>query len=290
MKKVLLIHLLLGALATKGQQPMEQKEWENTWTYTYLKAKEEQRENLKQFVIKNWFAMDSIAVRKGLFNDYRLLENQDQSTDAEWDYIVAVEYYTKGGYADIQAEWQEVRKNHTTVLIDGYSFPELGGVIKSETLALNPESSTKDCDGPGKAVVKPFLGQWLEFEEGNEKEGPYGKLSITLSAAGCALQKKFSMLTSPFSYTTLGYYEATSENWVETYTFSNGGYAVYEWKVIGDEVVLELTKSSFMNKERKRNRWTNMTADSFQIIAETSNDNGATWQVASTTTMRRIGG
>ena len=86
----------------------QQKQYQNTWTYTYLKAHEGQKENLKQFLEKNWFTMDSIAVQQGLFNDYRLIYNNDTTTEVQWDFIVAVEYFTKGTYADIENEWLEI--------------------------------------------------------------------------------------------------------------------------------------------------------------------------------------
>ena len=72
MKILSLIIALLLSIPVFGQESETPKTWQNTWTYTYIKAKENQRNNLKQFIIRNWFAMDSVAVQKGLFNDYQL--------------------------------------------------------------------------------------------------------------------------------------------------------------------------------------------------------------------------
>jgi len=107
---------------------------QKTWTYTYIKSKNNQKENLKQFLEKNWFVMDSIAVEKGLFNDYQLLENVIATDSASWDFIVAVEYFTSGTYADIQEEWAEIRKNNKKVMIEGLDFPQLGQIVNSENL------------------------------------------------------------------------------------------------------------------------------------------------------------
>ena len=105
-----------------------------TWTYTYLKAESDQEDQLKEFLISNWLVMDSIAVSQGLFKDYHLLENLSEEATRDWDFIVAVEYFTRGTYADIQAQWQEIRKSHKKVLINGKDFPQLGRVVRSEVL------------------------------------------------------------------------------------------------------------------------------------------------------------
>ena len=233
--------------------------------------------------------MDSIAVRKGLFNDYKLLENTSKSPDTEWDYIVAVEYYTTGAYQDIQHEWAEIRKSHSTVLIEGLALPELGKIIKSETLATSPDSWIPTCEDAKYDILKPFIGQWHEYLVEAEDEQLYGNLSIRLTNEGCHLTKDFTMLTSAFSYQTLGYYNPITDTWMETYTFSNGGYAIYEWKWMNEEVILELQESSFPSKKLKRNRWTNAKKHSFQIISEESKDGGETWIETSITNMKRIG-
>ncbi len=276
MKRVIFTNLfILITLISNAQKESITKEWQNTWTYTYLKAKPDQRSNLKEFLVKNWFAMDSIAVQRGLFNDYQLLENSDLSNEAEWDYIVAVEYYTKGTYQDIQAEWIKVRNNHKTVLINGLSFPELGGVIKSDVFAKTSYAKEDMCEGAKYDILKPFIGQWHEYLVEGDQESLYGNLSIRISSESCSLSKEFSMLTSSFSYETLGYFDSSSGTWKETYTFSNGGYAIYEWKKLNEEVVMELLESSFSTELLRRNRWTNVSENTFQIISQESSNASA---------------
>lgn len=104
-----------------------------TWTYTYIKSKNEERKHeLKQIILKNWFAMDSIAKEKGLINDYQLIENISTKDDLEWDFIVAVEYYTEDNYSDIAQEFEKIRESHQTVKVNGFIFPQVGLVVKSE--------------------------------------------------------------------------------------------------------------------------------------------------------------
>lgn len=112
----------------------------SNWTFTYLKATENNKESLLQFVEKNWFVMDKVAVERGLFKSYRLIENMSES-DArgatEWDFIVAVEYFEDQSYADIQQEFEEIRSEHQTVLIDGRSLRDLGLIVRSERVLIH---------------------------------------------------------------------------------------------------------------------------------------------------------
>ncbi|MGB4773190.1 MAG: hypothetical protein WBP58_17130 [Chitinophagaceae bacterium] len=103
------------------------------WTFTYLKANENQKANLRTFLEKNWFVMDSIAVRQKILGRYELYENKE-TNNPEWDYIVAVEYLSTGGYDDIAPKFEAIRAKHVTVKINGMDFRDLGKVIKSETL------------------------------------------------------------------------------------------------------------------------------------------------------------
>lgn len=122
--------MLVGSTTCLKAQPTNQ----NTWTFTYIKSANEQKANLKEFLKKNWFVMDSIAVKQGLFNDYELIENVSKNDTLEWDFIVAVEYFTTGAYADIADKWQAISKAHQTVRINGFGFKDLGKIVKSESV------------------------------------------------------------------------------------------------------------------------------------------------------------
>ena len=273
--------------AQKNKDMAKQK----TWTYTYLRAKENEKQNLKHFIVSNWFAMDSIAVNQGLFNDYKLLENQSKDASSDWDFIVAVEYFTAGTYIDIQEEWQEIRNNHKTILIDGKGLRDLGNIIKSEEL-IDSFTKTKPnkCIGERMDLIKPFLGTWHEYLViGTEEEQkPYGKLEISINDNGCSITKEFQHLQQPFTYSTLGFFHTAKSKWIETYTFSNGAYAIYQWDQHGDDFILNIVQSAFNHDGLRRNRWKVINEDLFQIIVEQSEDNGKTWQIGSTTNMKRI--
>ena len=129
--KVITISLLLLTLSfnVSAQENIHGLTDQKTWTYTYLIAHNEQKDDLRLFLEKNWFVMDSIAVQQGLFNDYYLIENTNIDTSRGWDFIVAVEYFTRNTFSDIQDEWSIIRRNHETVLINGKNLRELGQIV-----------------------------------------------------------------------------------------------------------------------------------------------------------------
>jgi hypothetical protein len=102
---------------------------------TYLKSTNFQKDRLKKFLEKNWFVMDSIAVGQRLINKYELIENigEDSNTVSDWDFIVAVEYFTEGTYSDIADKFEEIRKSHTTIKVDGLVLKDIGKIVRSET-------------------------------------------------------------------------------------------------------------------------------------------------------------
>lgn len=261
---------------------------QNTWTYTYLKATSGQKDNLKEFLKKNWFAMDSIAVRQGLFNDYELIENINKEDSLTWDFIVAVEYFTSGTYADVAEKWQVISKAHQTVKVNGLSFKDLGKIVKSETIKKNSDiKNIPQCIGKQFEILKPFLGNWEEYTVEDGKEQLFGRLTITLNAEGCSLNKRFLLYNRKGSYLTSGYYDLAENAWIETFTFRNGDYSKYKWVVEGKEVVMVRIANSSKSNYLNRNRWTNITSDSFDILEERSYDSGKKWTVYSTTKLKR---
>jgi hypothetical protein len=104
--------------------------------FTFIKSLPGKREQLVRYIDANWFAIDSIAVKQGLMRSYRMLDSGD---DAEpWNIVVMVTYQDAGGYEAIKTKFEEIRKAHTKVLVDGMDFRELGRVVESRKL-LEPK-------------------------------------------------------------------------------------------------------------------------------------------------------
>jgi hypothetical protein len=119
------------------------KNEERIWTFTYIKSVDNQKIKLKKYLEKNWFAMDSIAVKQKLIAQYELYENKSTDSLAKWDYIVAVEYFNTKGYEGIAEKFEEIRKKHKTVKIEELGFKELGKVVGSETITKKMYSRKK---------------------------------------------------------------------------------------------------------------------------------------------------
>lgn len=130
MKALTLTLALLIALGARAQSPRTDST--TTWTHTYLKAKPGSRQALRAFVEQNWLVMDAQAVAQRLFKGYQLLENA--GADTSYDFVVAVAYFDTSAYAGVAAAFEQIRRQHRKVLIDGRDFPQLGAVIRSSRL------------------------------------------------------------------------------------------------------------------------------------------------------------
>jgi hypothetical protein len=95
---------------------------------TYLKSNAGMRDQLRRFIVLNWFAMDKIAKERGLMQHFRVLDTG--SDDGEWNVLVVVTYLNDRGYDGIKPEFEAIRTAHQTVLIDGKSLSDLGRVVK----------------------------------------------------------------------------------------------------------------------------------------------------------------
>lgn len=131
---ILAMLMLLAFSPSLAQSNQVKQKSKPVWTFTYLKATEGNKENLKSYLEKNWFAMDSIAVKRNLLGAYELIENTDTSSASSWDFIVAVEYLNPAGYSAIAKEFEAIRANHVEVTIDGFNLRQLGKIVKSETV------------------------------------------------------------------------------------------------------------------------------------------------------------
>ncbi len=288
MKKNLTIFLFLlsASVFTKASA---QTPNQNTWTFTYLKAIKGQKDKLKKYLKTNWFAMDSIAVRQGLINDYELIDNTNNSDSSEWDFIVAVEYFTEKTYQDIAEKFEIIRKNHQIVTVNGLGLNVLGRIVKSETVQKRSDIKFENvCAGKQFEILAPFLGLWDEYIV--EKDGSkllFGRLTISLNSEGCSLAKRFLLYNKKSTYLTSGYFDVNENAWIETFTFRNGDYAKYKWVEDGKDVVMERIAGSVKSDYLNRNRWTNITYSYFDILEERSYDSGKTWAVYSTTRLVR---
>jgi hypothetical protein len=134
MKKLSLVLISFASLSFNGLA--QQNKNACVWGFTYLKATPNNQKKLREFLYKNWFAIDQIAVEKGLLKEYHLFENQEPD-QVEWDILIVVKYKDEKGYDGIQTEFEEIRTLHKRVLIDGLGFSDLGKIISSKTLLEN---------------------------------------------------------------------------------------------------------------------------------------------------------
>lgn len=97
---------------------------------TFLKSLPGQRENLRAFIVANWFAMDRIAKEQGLMDAYTVLDTG--SDEGPWNVLVSVTYRDERGYEGIVEAFEKIRAAHKTVRIDGKGLRELGTIVESK--------------------------------------------------------------------------------------------------------------------------------------------------------------
>jgi quercetin dioxygenase-like cupin family protein len=116
----LLLFVVLSAAAQPARRAVE---------LTFLKSWPGERERLRQFIERNWFAMDRIAQSRGLMTAYSVVETG--SDEGPWNVVVSVTYPNERGYDGIASDFEEIRRAHVTVLIDGKGLRELGSIVET---------------------------------------------------------------------------------------------------------------------------------------------------------------
>jgi hypothetical protein len=105
---------------------------------TFLKSLPGQRENLKQSIVQNWFAMDKIAKAQGLMSAFTVMDTG--SDEGPWNVLVSVTYMNERGYEGIAEAFEKIRRAHIPV---GKSSRELGTIVDSKKMFENPSHATR---------------------------------------------------------------------------------------------------------------------------------------------------
>ncbi len=105
---------------------------------TFLKSLPGQRENLKQSIVHNWFAMDKIAKAQGLMSAFTVMDTgSDKGT---WNVLVSVTYMNERGYEGIAEAFEKIRRAHIPV---GKPSRELGTIVDSKKMFENPSHASR---------------------------------------------------------------------------------------------------------------------------------------------------
>lgn len=143
------------------------------------------------------------------------------------------------------------------------------------------------CTGPAYDLARRFVGVWQEFAVTDQGEELGGRLDSVLEAGGCAITQTFVGADGAFSFRSLGYVEAATGQWVETYVLSNNRVATYRWRVDGEDVVIDRIVGGDP-AVRRRLRVTFEDADMYRVVEETSPAAADTWTAGLLTVTRRI--
>ena len=131
-RNIIKFSLILWLLACSNNASSEDTKSETAiYGFTLLKSNDLDPADTIEYIKSNWFAMDEIAVKRGLLTSYEIYGSfRTDSTD--WNVVVIVGYPSKGGYSDIAEEFEKIRKSHKTVSIDGKNkLSEFAKIINS---------------------------------------------------------------------------------------------------------------------------------------------------------------
>jgi hypothetical protein len=136
-KGICILLLALAAHLPMAAQAVERRAVE----LTFLKANPGLREQLKTFIVLNWFAMDKIAKEQGLMSAFTVM---DTGTDeGPWNVVVSVTYMDDKGYDGIAEAFEKIRRAHTPVRVEGKGLRDLGSVVESKRVFENPAHAAR---------------------------------------------------------------------------------------------------------------------------------------------------
>ena len=143
------------------------------------------------------------------------------------------------------------------------------------------------CTGDAYDLARRFVGTWQEFAVTEAGEVLGGRLDTTLEAGDCAIAQAFIGSDGAFSFRSLGYVEAETGQWVETYVLSNGRVASYRWRVEGEDVVIDRIAGGDPAM-RRRLRVTFLDPDTYRVVEEQSPAGAENWAPGIVTMTRRL--
>jgi len=163
----------------------------------------------------------------------------------------------------------------------------LGFLLSLVMLQVAAAHAETPCAGAAYGLAQRFVGAWEEFAVTAEGEQLAGRLDTTLEAGGCAITQVFTGADGAFSFRSLGYVEAGTGQWTETYVLSNGRVASYRWRLDGEDVVIDRIAGGD-TATRRRLRVTFESADVYRVVEETAPADADAWTAGIVTMTRRI--
>jgi hypothetical protein len=137
MSSALLVGGSGAAFAVVSVSPAERRAVE----LTFLKSTSGNRENLKSYIVQNWFEMDKIAKAQGLMSAFTVMDTG--SDDGAWNVLVCVTYMNERGYEGIAEAFEKIRRGHKVVRVNGKALRELGSIVESKKLYEHPVHASK---------------------------------------------------------------------------------------------------------------------------------------------------
>ena len=146
---------------------------------------------------------------------------------------------------------------------------------------------TGACSGPAYDLARRFVGAWQEFSVTPEGERLEGRLDTAFEAGGCAIAQAYTSADGAFTFRSLGYVDAASGEWQETYVLSDNRPATYRWQAEGDDILI-VRIAGGDPATRRRLRVTFLDPDNYRVTIETAPAGANAWTAGLVTMTRRL--
>lgn len=153
---------------------------------------------------------------------------------------------------------------------------------------IQAQEQKKPCQGGSYELVKFYLGTWGEYRVTDSTETLTGTLTTQLDVNGCAISQVYVEQDSSFAYRSMGFVSHSSGLWEETYVFSTGSTAVFQWIVENDSLHTRRIGGSRSIDYIYRLKYVDTQPDEYSVIPQRSYDGGRTWTSEGRTRIRRI--
>ena len=136
--------------------------------------------------------------------------------------------------------------------------------IASFFILINPISVSAACDSSQHRAFDFWVGEWAVT---NQDGSAAGSNTITLEQNGCVLRESWTSAKSPFSGTSLNFYNASKKQWQQLWIDNGGGFLELNGNIEGGAMVLK----SIEQKDENGKPFTDS-------ISWTKNDDGSVRQ------------
>jgi hypothetical protein len=144
----------------------------------------------------------------------------------------------------------------------------------------NAQTNDKPCSEPEASQLDFWVGTWdLSWKDTDGKDAK-GRNTINKILGGCVIEENFTTEDNSFQGRSYSVYNPNKKTWQQTWIDNSGGYIDLTGGMEGDKMILWRKTINPKGVEvMQRMVFYDITANEFYWNWESSQDNGATWNL-----------